>query len=158
MNPRKFFVGRAIGLLVVAVVALIYFAIFHQPSDMKEGVVVDDQLSDQVDGEADAQASDHKSASYMIEGSVVQLVDGYSESEVVPESVSKIITRYFGNELVTDLDGDGDDDVAFIVTQETGGSGVFYYAVAALDRMVICLATVSLHSPPTSVQTCATKT
>jgi hypothetical protein len=34
---------------------------------------------------------------------------------------------------MTDLDGDGNDDVAFIVTQETGGSGVFYYAVAALN-------------------------
>jgi heat shock protein HslJ len=34
---------------------------------------------------------------------------------------------------MTDLDGDGDEDVIFLVTQETGGSGTFYYVVAALN-------------------------
>jgi hypothetical protein len=41
------------------------------------------------------------------------------------------VTRYFGNEYVADLDADGRDDVVFLLTQETGGSGVFYYVVAA---------------------------
>ncbi len=40
--------------------------------------------------------------------------------------------HYFGYELKTDLDADGDEDVVFIVTQELGGSGTFFYAVAAL--------------------------
>jgi len=73
----------------------------------------------------------YKDASYLIDGKSVQLTDGYNESEILPGSAAKVITRYFGNELVTDLDGDGDDDVAFILTQESGGSGTFYYAVAA---------------------------
>lgn len=77
-------------------------------------------------------ATDPKNATYFIDGKTVQLTNGYSESET-PGSGSKIITRYFGNELVTDLDGDGDNDVAFILTQETGGTGTFYYAVAALS-------------------------
>lgn len=63
----------------------------------------------------------------------MQLTDGYGESEPAPDSSSTVITRYFGNELVTDLDGDGDDDIAFILFQQTGGSGTFYYAVAALS-------------------------
>lgn len=75
---------------------------------------------------------DYKNASYEIDNEVVQLVGGYSETDIVPGSASKKITRYFGNELVTDLDGDGDNDVAFILTQESGGSGKFFYAVAAL--------------------------
>ena len=57
----------------------------------------------------------------------------------MPGSASKIVTRYFGNELRTDLDGDGDEDVAFVITQETGGSGTFYYAVAALTTDDGCL-------------------
>ncbi len=77
--------------------------------------------------------ADYKNTTYSIDGTPVLLTDGYSESEAAPDSTTKVITRYFGNELVTDLDGDGDDDVAFIVTQETGGSGLFYYAVAALN-------------------------
>lgn len=46
----------------------------------------------------------------------MQLVDGYSEIEITSDSVAKTITRYFGNELGTDLDGDGVDDIAFVFT------------------------------------------
>lgn len=41
--------------------------------------------------------------------------------------------RAFGNELVTDLNSDGRDDVVFLVTDESGGSGTFFYVVAALS-------------------------
>jgi hypothetical protein len=44
-----------------------------------------------------------------------------------------ITTKYFGNEVNADLNGDGREDVAFILTQDGGGSGTFYYAVAALN-------------------------
>lgn len=76
----------------------------------------------------------YKNAEYEIEGQKVRLSDGFSEMETVPGSASKIITRYFGNELKTDLDGDGREDVVFLLTQETGGSGTFFYAVAALNK------------------------
>lgn len=78
-------------------------------------------------------ASDYKDAEYVIDGTRIKLEDGVSETEAAPGSASKIITRYFGNELKTDLDGDGREDVAFILTQERGGSGTFFYAVAALN-------------------------
>jgi len=77
-------------------------------------------------------ASDHKNTEYLIEGSRVRLKNGLAETKV-PNSTAKIVTRYFGNELYTDLNNDGKDDVVFILTQETGGSGTFYYAVAALN-------------------------
>lgn len=79
-------------------------------------------------------ASDPKNATYVIDGRPVTLVNGYAETEVAPGSASKIITKYFGNELKTDLDGDGREDTAFIITQQGGGSGVFFYAVAALNK------------------------
>lgn len=34
---------------------------------------------------------------------------------------------YFGNEAKGDLDADGMDDSAFIITKDEGGSGTFYY-------------------------------
>ena len=43
------------------------------------------------------------------------------------------MTRYFGNEARGDLNADGREDVVFILTQEPGGSGTFFYAAAALD-------------------------
>lgn len=75
----------------------------------------------------------YKDAEYMIEGQRVKLSNGVAEVEAAPGSASKITTRYFGNEIQTDLDGDGREDVAFILTQEGGGSGTFFYAVAALN-------------------------
>ena len=75
---------------------------------------------------------DGKNSTFIINGENVTLKNGASETEVAPGSASKIITRYFGNESYGDLNGDGLQDVAFLVTQETGGSGIFYYAVVAL--------------------------
>ena len=77
-------------------------------------------------------AADYKDAQYMVAGQIVQLKDGVSETPAAPGSASKITTKYFGNEVVADLNADGKDDVAFLLTQETGGSGTFFYVVAAI--------------------------
>jgi len=78
-------------------------------------------------------ADDYRNATYIIDGEPVTLIDGVAETEVAPDSASKIITRYFGNELIADLNNDGREDVVFVLTQETGGSGTFYHTVAALN-------------------------
>ena len=74
----------------------------------------------------------YKNIEYVIEGELVKLVDGVAEAEAVPGSAAKVVTKYFGNELVVDLNNDGQDDVVFYLTQESAGSGTFYYVVAAL--------------------------
>lgn len=68
-----------------------------------------------------------------VEGNPVSLVNGVSEVEAAPGSATKIITKYFGNEAFGDLNGDGKEDVAFLITQDGGGSGTFYYVVAAVQ-------------------------
>lgn len=75
-----------------------------------------------------------KDATYVIDGKVVALKNGVSEIELEPGSASKIVTRYFGNEVKLDIDSDGRQDEVFLLTQETGGSGTFYYVVAALNK------------------------
>jgi hypothetical protein len=75
---------------------------------------------------------DYKNATYLIESQSVTLTNGRAESTSAPGSASKTVTQYFGNEVKGDLNGDGLPDVAFIITQNSGGSGTFYYAVAAL--------------------------
>ena len=74
----------------------------------------------------------YKDATFQIDGKSIALVNGLSEAEAAPGSVSRIITRYFGNDAVGDLNGDGKEDVAFLLTQSTGGSGTFYYVAVAL--------------------------
>ncbi len=77
-------------------------------------------------------AADYKNAEYVINGKQVRLKDGVSEVSS-PDSASKVITRYFGNEVRKDLNDDGKEDIVFLLTQTTGGSGTFYYVVAALN-------------------------
>ena len=73
-----------------------------------------------------------KNSSFVINNETVQLTNGSHEVEAAPGSASKIETKYFGNEGKGDYNGDGQEDISFLVYQRTGGSGVFYYAVVAL--------------------------
>jgi len=71
-------------------------------------------------------------AIYTINGEKVTLKNGFSETSV-ENSNSKIITKVFGNQLKHDLNEDGIKDIVFLISQETGGSGVFYYVVARIN-------------------------
>lgn len=77
---------------------------------------------------------DYKNTTYTIEGSQVTLVNGSSVTPIENSSAS-VVTTYFGNELFKDLNDDGRDDVVSLLTQQTGGSGTFYYVVAALNTV-----------------------
>ena len=87
----------------------------------------------QPQGQAAVPGTEHRNAEYVIEGQRIRLADGIAEAETSPGSASRTVTRYFGNELRTDLNGDGRQDVVFLLTQQRGGSGTFFYAVAALN-------------------------
>lgn len=103
-------------LVLVCVVATVGYVV----------VTGSDKAKMPMQGEVKIVDADYKNIAYTIEGTSVRLTNGYNEFVTAPNSASKVITRYSGNELITDLDDDGDNDVAFVVTQETGGSGVFY--------------------------------
>jgi hypothetical protein len=87
----------------------------------------------QPQGQAAVPRAEYPNAEYIIEGQRIKLADGPAEGEPSPGSASRVVTRYFGNQLKTDLNGDGREDVVFLVTQQRGGSGTFFYAVAALN-------------------------
>ena len=76
---------------------------------------------------------DYKDAEYTLDGQRVKLERGVAETDAALGSASKVTTRYADNELRADLDGDGREDVVFLLTQEGGGSATFFYAVAALN-------------------------
>jgi hypothetical protein len=73
----------------------------------------------------------YKNANCRIGGTDVQLVNGLAEAPAAPGSGSTIVTRVFGNAAFGDLTNDGRVDVGFLLTQNLGGSGTFYYAAAA---------------------------
>ncbi len=80
----------------------------------------------------DSHSGGYLDATFVIEGEQITLVDGYYEKEIVPDSASKTVVQYFGNEAFGDISGDGVSDVVFLVTRSDGGTGTMYYAVAAI--------------------------
>jgi hypothetical protein len=79
-------------------------------------------------------AQDPQNATYLINGQPVTLVNGKAEQPAAPGSAEKIVTQYFGNAVAVDLNADGKPDSGFVLTQSTGGSGVFFYAAAAIQN------------------------
>jgi len=73
-----------------------------------------------------------KNGTYFIDNQPITLVNGVSETELAPGSTSKQVTRFLGNQVEIDLNADGLLDSAFLLQQENGGSGIFYYVVAAI--------------------------
>lgn len=109
-------------LLVILFLAVI---IFFSISQRK-------QINNLPTSEQEISHFDGKNSSFTIDGKLITLISGISRTSITPGSVSETITRYFGNETTGDLNNDGKDDYAFLVNQETGGSGVFYYVVVAI--------------------------
>lgn len=91
--------------------------------------VVTDKVSETI-RELTVQPSvtDYKNTTFMIEGNKVQLIQGTAAG-------GEMMTRYFGNDLKTDLNGDSIPDIAFLLTQDGGGSGTFFYAVGAVQQV-----------------------
>lgn len=110
-------------ITIVSIVIIIFFAagIFYWVRVQPEPILTE------------STPKDHKNTSYLINGTRITLTDGYNEFENAPGSASKTITRYFGNEVHHDLNNDGREDIVFLLTQTSGGSGTFYYVVAALN-------------------------
>ncbi len=73
-----------------------------------------------------------KNGTYVVDGQPVKLVNGIAENKI-PGSASRTITKYFGAALKLDMNGDGLLDSAFLLQQETGGSGTFFFVVAAIN-------------------------
>lgn len=79
-------------------------------------------------------AQDYKDATYtMVDGTSVTLLDGVAEKVLENGMATTVKTRYFGNELFKDLNDDGREDVVFLLTQDMGGSGTYFFVVASLN-------------------------
>jgi len=113
---------KKIIYIIIAIVVLVggFFALNTFIYNEKQG--------DSTAGEA---VTDPRNGTYIIAGEVVILKNGVSEV-TTPNSNVKVVTRYFGNELKTDLNLDGTEDMFFLLTQETDGGEASFYGVGAL--------------------------
>ena len=132
------------GLMVIMIFVLpsvaFYLGMQYQVlvTQADKGRVVAEELSAQRKIAAVIQPKfslDYSNATYTIEGQSVTLANGKFEDAVASSSASKTVVAIWGNAVNGDLNGDGTDDAVFLLTREGGGSGTFYYIVAALGDM-----------------------
>ncbi len=93
----------ALGVLVVLIAAFFGFNAYVYEEKQGDGGLV----------------TDYKTATYYISGVPVHLGEGG--------------VTYFGNEARGDLEGDGDEDIVFLLTHEPGGSGTFFFLAGAIN-------------------------
>lgn len=79
---------------------------------------------------------DPQNGTYMIDGQPITLLDGIAEKDLASGSDSRLVTRYFGSSIQLDLNGDGALDTAFLLVQDSGGSGTFYFVAAAIRTTI----------------------
>jgi len=121
MHPEKPYIRIVVAFFVLLIIVVIAAGIYR--FDITGGDMHVSQPG----------SLDPKNATYQIDGKSVTLSSGTSVQDLAPGSASKITTKYFGNEATGDLNGDGKDDEAFIITQDMGGSGTFYYLAAEIS-------------------------
>ncbi len=73
---------------------------------------------------------EERNSTFQIDGNTINLINGKS----ITDSKSGATYRYFGNSARGDLNGDKIPDLAFLVTGQTSGSGLFYYVVIAIQE------------------------
>ena len=120
---------KKIGYICLSVLFLFVISLFLTYS---KGNVHEEPDVSIFDQQPKVYTFDPTNATYIIDGQSVALIDGVSEVSSAPGSATKTTTRYFGNEAYGDVDGDDDNDAAFLITQDSGGTGLFYYVVVAL--------------------------
>ncbi len=123
-----------VGIFFLVLAGTRFSAPRPAPTDTTGGVAASSSASTSASADPSQLVSgfDPRAATYAIEGRNVTLANGVSE-QAIPNSSSRIVTRYFGNGAIGDINGDGRNDIAYYVTQEPGGTGVFYYVVAAIN-------------------------
>jgi hypothetical protein len=71
-----------------------------------------------------------ENASYVLRGTPVTLKGGKADEPAAPGSASRNVTSLTDKRASGDLDGDGNDDLAVVLTNSPGGTGTFYYLAA----------------------------
>lgn len=129
LDMMVFSISAALVAVTLGYVAVVP-GIFTRPALVQEVIVP------KVNAPVTPTGTDPKNLTYMIEGESVTLVNGVSEKESAPGSSVKQVTKYWGDELKRDVDNDGKEDVAFLLTQSTGGKSTYYYLAVALKQDV----------------------
>lgn len=77
--------------------------------------------------------NDPLNITYKINGQNYTLINGKAEKEIAPGSAQKDVISVFGEPVYGDLNSDGVKDAVMFLTENSGGSGTFFYVVEAIN-------------------------
>jgi hypothetical protein len=78
--------------------------------------------------------TDALNTTYTIDDQLASLINGSAQQSVATGSSGTINISVWSQPVLGDLNNDGNDDAALILVEQTGGSGTFYYLVAAIEN------------------------
>lgn len=106
------FAGVAVIFFLTGTAVFFTYKFFIKTNTEPEVIIKDQKIT-----------PDPKNTTYTIEGEQFILKSGFSEKG----------TAYFGNEVKGDFNGDKLEDIAFLLTQNKGGTGTFFYMAVLFD-------------------------
>lgn len=123
-------------LAVLILIAISSFVLISKKYETKNenNIYIPNDINQILSGINEDKSLSPYDAVYNIWGEDIKLRNGESRISISPGSSVEMVTKYFGNDLKFDLDHDGREDIIFMLTQETGGTGIFYYVSAVLNK------------------------
>lgn len=73
---------------------------------------------------------DPRNTTYTVENEAIKLINGKAETK---NGEARTFTSMYGEPIASDLNGDRRDDAIVFLTQDTGGTGLFYHVAVALQ-------------------------
>ena len=116
------------ALIIVALATLAIVLVFFNDiyNSVPEVVTIPNEVV-----EKPVVASTPSSIAYTIDGTEYLLNDGLYTAPAAPGSASMTTVSLFAGPVYADLDNDGDEDAAVLLTYSADGSGTFFYAAVA---------------------------
>lgn len=130
-NIKKILKPILISLAAIAILSLLL--LMRKYSTKEAPMYLPDDINGVLSNINDNKILNPYDTTYNIWGEEITFRAGESRVSIAPGSSVEIVTKYFGNDFKYDFDHDGREDIAFMLTQETGGTGVFYYVTAVLN-------------------------
>jgi hypothetical protein len=124
-----------IGVVIIIIIILLGWYLTSEPKQAVAPATVQTATTT-VDTRVETDSLsplDVRNATYNIDGKPVTLVDGAAK-QTIPNSSATINTTILEGPAFADLNGDNINDAVVILRQETGGSGIFFYAEALLSK------------------------
>lgn len=121
LGPRILFMKKYLLGVAVVMGAVAVFLLMGKPAEQPKTDLL-------------PSGADPGNTTYLIDGEPILLTGGVHEKAAAPDSSSTVKTAIFSQPVIGDLNHDGHQDMALVLRQDMGGSGLFYYVAVALQN------------------------